>query len=114
MPYIKTTTNKTVTDGEKRQLTTLLGKLIEKLPGKSEEWLMLSVEDGTYMAFRGEDGEYCAMIEVDVFGKTDTSACDELTEALCDKVGELLGIRPDRIYVKYCGYEIWGYNRFNF
>ena len=65
MPFIRTTTNKNLEDSKKRELKELYGKLIERLPGKSEEWLMLSVEDGCYMAFRGDDSP-CAMVEIDL------------------------------------------------
>ena len=114
MPFIRTTTNKELSQKEKVKLRELYGKLIEKIPGKSEEWLMISISDGTYMAFRGEDEEPCAMIEVDLLGAADSSALDEMTEAVCDKVGNLLDIDPARIYVRYQSFEHWGYNRFNF
>ena len=114
MPFIRTTTNKTLTDAQKSELRKLCGRLITKFPGKTEAWLMISVSDSTYMAFRGEDGEDMAMVEVDLLGKPDPAACDAMTEAICREVGALLGIDPAKIYVKYSGYEIWGYNGTNF
>ena len=113
MPFIRTTTNKTLDAKKKTELKELYGKLIEKLPGKSEQWLMLAVEDGKYMAFRGDEAP-CAMVEVDLLGSASGTAKDAMTEAVCDKVGELLGIPSERIYVKYMEFSVWGNNGFNF
>lgn len=114
MPYIRTTTNKALDLDKKEALKDAFGKLIEIIPGKSEQWLMLSVLDGVYTAFRGDGETAAAMVEVDLLGKADPSKYEQLTEAICREVCRIAGIAPDRIYVKYGEYASWGYNGFNF
>ena len=43
MPYIELNVNKTVEKELKETIKSTLGKLIEKLPGKSENWLMVNI-----------------------------------------------------------------------
>ena len=114
MPYIETKTNVTLTDKQKRELKEELGKAIEAIPGKSEQWLMLGFTDGMTMAFRGDAEAPCAMIEVALFGSADAAAYDALTEILCDKAARILGVPSARIYVKYTEHDRWGFNGFNF
>ncbi len=113
MPYIETKTTIKATDEQRIKLKEALGKAIELIPGKSEDWLMTSLTDGASMSFRGDTQKACAMVEVDIFGRTERRACDALTEAICKIINEIFGIDTDRIYVKYKGYEIWGYDGFN-
>ena len=114
MPYIETKTNLTLTEKQKREFKEELGKAIEAIPGKSEQWLMLGFNDGMTMAFRGDAEAPTAMIEVALFGSADQSAYDALTEILCDRASKILGVPSARIYVKYTEHERWGFNGFNF
>ena len=114
MPYISTKTNKALTYAEKEALKARLGADIAIIPGKSESWLMLGFEDGLTMAFAGDMTTPAAMIEVDIFGSTTKAAYDRLTAAITDGVSEILGIKKDRIYVKYREVETWGWNGKNF
>ena len=114
MPYIETKTSVKLTDEMTRALKEAFADAITLIPGKSEQWLMLGFEDGKKMAFRGDMESDCAMLEVDVFGAAADEAFDALTERLCQVVSRILGIRGDRIYVKYRECDRWGYNGFNF
>lgn len=51
MPYIATTTNVPVSDEAKQRLSSRLGQAIRNIPGKSEAWLMLSVQGDVPMFF---------------------------------------------------------------
>ena len=114
MPYIETKTTVKLDDELMRALKEAYADAITLIPGKSEQWLMLGFEDGKRMAFRGDMQTDCAMLEVDIFGSASDSAYDALTERLCQVVSRVLGISPDRIYVKYRECDRWGYNGFNF
>lgn len=114
MPYIKATTSLALTEEKKRELKEDFGKLIEIIPGKTEKWLMVAVDDGVYTAFAGEDASPAAMIEVDLLGAASTEVYASLTEAICKKVAERLGIDGTRIYVKYKEFAVWGWNGINF
>ena len=111
MPFIEVKTNQTIAD--KAALKSALGEAITAIPGKSEAWLMVELEDKKDMYFKGSD-EPCAMFEIAVFGKASNDAYDDLTNRICDISEKLLGVAADRTYVKYSETEHWGFNRFNF
>ena len=114
MPYIETKTTARITDEKERILREKLGKAIALIPGKSEEWLMLSFVDGCRMAFRGKCDEDLAMVEVKIFGRASEDAYQALTAAICRILHEELGIAPDHVYVKYEEVSHWGYDGSNF
>lgn len=112
MPFIEVKTNKNITE-EKAALKAELGSAITAIPGKSEAWLMVEISDGLDMWFKGSD-EPCVMFEVAIFGKASGDAYDDLTGRLCNAAEKYIGIKSDRVYVKYTEIEHWGYNGFNF
>lgn len=111
MPFIEVKTNQTIAD--KAALKSALGEAITAIPGKSEAWLMVELEDKKDMYFKGSD-EPCAMFEIAVFGKASDDAYDDLTNRICDISEKMLNVSADRTYVKYSEIEHWGFNRFNF
>jgi len=114
MPYINTTTTAKITKEKEEELVREFGKAIELIPGKSEEWLMLNFTDSARMAFRGTDEGGAAMLEVEIFGSADAESKASLTEELCKIITRVLGIKGERVYVKYRECDCWGYNGFNF
>ena len=114
MPYIEAKTSVKMNDSQMTRLKEALGKAIELIPGKSEQWLMINLIGECKIAFRGEFEPDSAMIEIDIFGKATDSAYSALTERVCEIVNAELGVQKDRIYVKYRECDKWGYNGFNF
>lgn len=114
MPYIETKTTKKVTKEEESALFAALGKAIELLPGKTEEWLMLNVEGEKHMAFRGKTEEDMAFITVALVGKAGAEHYEKLTARICALCEEILHIAPDHVYVKYEEVGYWGWNNRNF
>ncbi len=113
MPYIQLKTNKSVTKEEEIILKDIFGKKISLLPGKSEAWLMVEIEDERKLYFQGSD-EACAILEVKVYHEGGRISYDSLTEALTKEVANILKIKPDRIYVEYEETPSWGWNGSNF
>ena len=111
MPFIEVKTNQSIHD--KAELKAQLGQAITAIPGKSEAWLMVELEESKTMYFKGSD-EPCAMFEIAIFGKASDSAYDDLTKQICQISEKLLGVPADRTYVKYTEIDHWGYNNFNF
>lgn len=109
MPFIEVKTNQNVDKAIKSEL----GNAITAIPGKSEAWLMVSLEGNKDMYFKGSN-EPCAMFDVSIFGSAGDSAYDDLTKRLCAISEKYLGVTPDRTYVKYTEISHWGYNNFNF
>ena len=109
MPYINTTTTKAITDSDVKALTRAFGEAIKKIPGKTEEWLMLNFEGDAKMAFRGDtEGDFC-YIEVSILGSSTRESYNALTAALTEEISARLGIAPSCIYVKIEEAEHWGW-----
>ena len=113
MPFIKTATTEKIDEKMQRELTRELGQAITLIPGKSEHWLMLKLEGGADMAFRGSTLP-CAMVEADLYGSADAAALDALTARVTEILSSHLGIDPERIYVRYLSTPDWGYAGSNF
>ena len=113
MPFINVTTNTALDNDAVTALKSDLGVAITAIPGKSEAWLMVNVNDKSSLFFKGSD-EKCAMFEVSIFGTASDSAYDELTSRICKISEERLGVPAARTYVKYGETEHWGWNNMNF
>lgn len=114
MPFINSKISVPVTDAQEKEIKTLLGKAIETIPGKSENWLMVGFEPEYRLYFRGSNAEPIAMVDVSVFGSENPSAFSKLTGEICTIFKDVLGISPDHVYVKYQAVSNWGWNGDNF
>lgn len=114
MPFINLKTNKEMSKSCEAELREDFSKHIELLPGKTDFWLMQCFEDNMRMSFRSITDEPMAIIEVSLLGAAKKEAYDALTAALTKSVSEKLGVRSDRIYVKYSEISTWGYDGENF
>ncbi len=114
MPYITVQTNLTVIkekcDAIKEKLAVALA---DAFPGKTEEWLMLKMEDNITMYFAGTTAP-CVMVNVDIFGKQSASGYDKMTSSVCEIISGVTGVPKNRMYVKYSEYDHWGWNGSNF
>ena len=114
MPYINSKISTKITKDQETQLKTQLGQAISIIPGKRERWLMVGFEDEYSLYFGGDNSQPTAFIEVSVFGGENPKAFSALTAKLCEIYNSVLGISPDRIYVKYEAVASWGWNGGNF
>lgn len=114
MPYIQLKTTKKLSDDTCAALKAAFGKAIENFPGKTESWLMVNIEDNKKMWFRGDDSADSAMVDVELLGAVSADGSRRMTAELCKLLHEMLGVAPERVYVKYSGYEHWGWNGGNF
>ena len=114
MPMISTKTNVAISEEQELTLKSELGKAISILSGKSEQWLMLSLEDKCRLYFKGDNSKPIAYVEVKVFGKIDYSQSNKLTAKICEIFGEVLNIDASNVYIKYEEVEMWGWNGGNF
>ncbi len=114
MPYINTKTTVTISEDKKELIKKKLGNAIELIPGKSENWLMLSFDDNSSMYFKGSKEKPLAFVEVKLFGKASLDAYQKLTNEITDILNKELKIQPDCIYVKYEEVSNWGWNGNNF
>ena len=114
MPFIDSKVSVRTTPEQRKELKERLGKAIALIPGKSENWLMINLADDQEMYFRGEGQKPTAFIAVNIYGSADSGAFERLTEEITKIYGEVLGIAPDRMYVKYATTYDWGWNGSNF
>lgn len=113
MPYLHAKTNGVITKEQEIRLKERFGEAIALL-GKTENWLMVEMEDQCRLHFKGDGDIPAAFVEIRLFGKASASAYDAMTEAVTNIVEEELKIPGDRIYVQYEEVEHWGYDGSNF
>ena len=114
MPFIDSKVSVKVTKEQEVELKSRLGKAISLIPGKSEQWLMTGFQDEYHLYFRGDDSQPMAFIEVRLFGEPDKKAFSRMTTEITKIFGEVLGIAPDHMYIKYSATMDWGWNGGNF
>ena len=114
MPFIDSKVSVKITEEQEKELKTRLGQAISLIPGKSENWLMTGFEDDYHMYFRGDNSEPIAYIEVRIFGGPNKAAFQKMTEEITIIYGDVLGIAPDHMYIKYSATPDWGWNGGNF
>ena len=114
MPYLRTKVNTPVNEEKTATLRRLFGEAISILPGKSERWLMVDIEDNASLSLAGDGSRPLAMLEVELFGKSTPEAYEALTARLTEILGEVLGVSPDGVYVKYAEVDHWGFAGSNF
>ena len=114
MPFISSKVNVEVSKEKEIILKEKLGKAIETIPGKSEAYLMLEIQDNCKLYFRGDNSTGIAYVEVKILGAENPAAFDKMTGVICNIFEEVLNIAPDNVYVKYEAVSNWGYNGHNF
>lgn len=112
MPFINVKTNVSAAD-KAEDIKAKLGSAITAIPGKSEGWLMVGLEDEYKLWFKGSDAP-AAMVEVSVFGSPSDSALNDLTSKITAVLTGSLGLSADRVYVSYMCTDSWGWNGNNF
>lgn len=113
MPNISLKANVAIPQEKEIAIKTKFGKAISLLSGKSEAWLMCSIEENCHIYFQGKDAP-AAFIQVQVFGKINPSQAEELTAEICNIIESELSIPQNRVYVKYEEVSLWGWNGGNF
>jgi phenylpyruvate tautomerase PptA (4-oxalocrotonate tautomerase family) len=114
MPFIDSKVSVKITQEQEKELKTRLGQAISIIPGKSENWLMTGFEDDYHLYFRGDNSQPIAYIEVRLFGGPNKAAFQKMTEEITKIYGDVLGIAPDHMYIKYSATPDWGWNGGNF
>lgn len=114
MPFINVKTNVSLDNGSKKAIENKLSDAISLIPGKSDKYLMLAVEDGISMMFHRDGETPAAMVEVKIFGSSTKDAYTRLTKEICDILSAEAGVDGSSCYVKFEEVALWGYNGFMF
>lgn len=113
MPFIDSKITVPVTDQQKDNIKSKLGKIVSLL-NKSETYLMVGIEDNYDLYMAGQKLEKGAYVSVSLFGNAASSAYEKMTGEICKIYEEELGIPGKSIYVTYHGVNDWGWNGMNF
>ncbi len=114
MPYIEAKFSCKLDESKITTLKEGFGKAIECIPGKSESWLMVNIEDGKRLFFKGNANGDTAYLSVSIFGSASKKDYDALTGELCTLISSVTGTSPERTYITYNEYNKWGWNGSNF
>ncbi|MBQ9266244.1 MAG: tautomerase family protein [Bacilli bacterium] len=113
MPFVSIKTNQVLNDVQKEEVKAGLGKYIELLPGKTESWLMVEIDDARELYFQGKK-EPAAMIEVKMFGGANQSSLENFTKKVTEFISEKINVKSSRIYISYFATIDWGFDGSNF
>ena len=112
MPFIIARVNMSVSREQEQEIKTLLGRAIELVPGKSEQYLMIGFEVDYHFWLRGDDSRPAAYIEASIFGNERHLGYEGLTHEITQAFKNVLGIPPENVYIKYDDISVWGVNGF--
>ena len=110
MPFVIARVNVPVSREQEHRIKSALGRAIELVPGKTEQYLMLGFEENCRFWLRGTDSHKAAYIEVSIFGNEKHCGYDGLTYEITRMFHEVLAIPPENIYIKYDDIHVWGVN----
>jgi phenylpyruvate tautomerase PptA (4-oxalocrotonate tautomerase family) len=110
MPYINSTLTIKLSEDQKENLKSQLGEIISAIPGKSEEWLMVTFNDDEVIYFRGKKMEKAAYVEVKIAGTTEREYKNKVTSLLCNLFEEKISIPKDSIFITFSEIADWGWN----
>ncbi|MBQ8037819.1 MAG: hypothetical protein IJ268_12580 [Proteobacteria bacterium] len=107
MPFFILKTNQTIDDETATEIKTAFGKAIELVPGKSEQYLLLEIQDRCKIYLRGSDREPIAYITASIFGNESHLGYAELTDAITRILQTILHIPSHNIYIKFDDIAVW-------
>ena len=107
MPFIKAKVNCLISHVQEAELKSWMGKAIELVPGKSEEYLLLEFEDNCRLWLRGSDADPIAYIKVAIFGNEGHAGYPAFSAEVTRAFQEVLGIAPENCYIKYEDITAW-------
>ena len=114
MPFNHVKVSEHVSVRHLEPVKTELGMAISLLPGISEGYLMVHIEDGCPLYFKGNQAAPTAMCEVSVYGSAPRNACEALTAEICRILESTLSVPQNRTYVKFSFIDTWGYDGYLF
>ena len=113
MPFIDVKLSKKITDEQKEQLKSDLGKSVS-IMHKPESYLMVGICDGYDLYFAGSRLENGAYVSVSAFGRVNPSDTQRMTASICEILQKRLSVQGSHVYVTYAGVENWGWDGSNF
>ena len=113
MPFIISRVNTGITSQQELQLKGRMGKAIELVPGKSEEYLLLGFEGDCHLSLRGKGDEPIAYIQASIFGNESHAGYDRFSAEVTRIFHETLGIPEANVYICYADIPDWAVGGMN-
>ncbi|MHB8061243.1 MAG: phenylpyruvate tautomerase MIF-related protein [Ruminiclostridium sp.] len=107
MPYIDVNISKKLSDSEKDVLKAKLGELISIIPGKTEESLMIGINDGYTMYFSGQKKENVAFLNIKLYKPSELEYKKELTKKIFEFFEKEYAIAGENLYMTFDEYDSW-------
>lgn len=110
MPFVIARVNMPVNKDQELEIKTRLGKAIERIPGKNEQFLLFGIEDEFHFYLRGDGEQKAAYIEAAIFGNEDHVGFDAFAAESTAVFQQVLGIPAGNIYIKFDDIGTWSVN----
>lgn len=110
MPTIQIKSASKISESAKELIKSELGKAIEIIPGKSEQWLMVLFGHTEDLYFRGQKDSEAAIVEVGIRGKASKEDFGALGEEITRILTSNTDLKSDHIYISYTEYDTFTYN----
>ncbi|RRK11459.1 hypothetical protein D1831_01845 [Lactiplantibacillus garii] len=108
MPFMMVKVNQKISKQQRTQLKAGLGRAISFVPGKSEDVLMVGIEDQYDLYLRGDDREVLAYVSVAIYGTPNHEGYVELNLAMTKLFYQVLHIQPENLFIDYEDIKVWG------
>lgn len=110
MPFIDVKTSVKLSESQKLELKSGLGKVITLIPGKTEEVTMIGLLGAYDLYYKGEALEAGAYVEVKMYKGTTQEAKAAVTVGICDLLKSTLNVLPENVYITFHEQPEWGAN----
>ncbi len=107
MPFLISKVNIPISPEQEQELKSKHGKALELVPGKSEEYLFLCVEDQCRLWLRGDSSRPMGYLTVSIFGNESHAGYREFSAAVTDIYRDLFEIAPEDFYIKFDDITAW-------
>lgn len=107
MPFISMNTNVKLSQEKILELKAEAGKILSLIPGKNESQLMVQINEGQNMFYKGEDVP-CMMVQVHCFGQAAKEDLDPFVKELTAAIEKVAGVPAPNVYLTIQGYGNWG------
>jgi phenylpyruvate tautomerase len=109
MPYLKIQINLPLAKKAEREILKHASELVAQELEKPEEFVMIALQPNTPMLFGGTD-DPVAFLELKSIGLP-ARRTKQLSQSLCALIEQHLGIRKERVYVKFIDVArgMWGW-----
>lgn len=112
MPMLRIETSAPLSDEKAESLALKGSKLVARVLGKPEQYVMVSIARAAVMAMAGKTGAPCAFCTVRSIGGLSPDRCKKLSAEICALVEAELGVAPECAYLNFAEVDAshWGWD----